>query len=86
MGGEVTTQPPLWGALRDVVCAHHGVAGGDSANSSNGGDDGSNRMERGGEETEERRDNTPSEMTNWDRMVALARADLGEGLLSEKTM
>ena len=39
----------------------------------------------GGEETEERREKAPAEMINWERVVALLRADLGEGLLVEES-
>ena len=37
----------------------------------------------GGEDKEERRENTHAEMKIWGRVVALVRAAFGEGLLAE---
>ena len=38
----------------------------------------------GGEETEERREKAPAEMTNWERVVDLVREALGECLLAKE--
>ena len=41
---------------------------------------------QGGGGTSEKRDKAPAEMTNWEKVVALARATFGEGLLAEEAM
>ena len=40
----------------------------------------------GGEEMEDRREKTPTNMKNWERMVALVRADFVEGMMLEEAM
>ena len=67
--------------------------GGGSESSSNGGykvsaTEGKTEVlgGTGGEETEERREKLPVEMTNWERVVALVRVYFGEGMMVEETM
>ena len=39
---------------------------------------------KGGEETAEKRDNAPAEVTNWEKAVALVMADFGEEMMAEE--
>ena len=39
---------------------------------------------KGGEETAEKRDKAPAEVTNWEKAVALVMADFGEEMMAEE--
>ena len=76
----------LQGALRDEGQSYQGVSGGGEeelkggcrgrANSGSGRNNGSN-LQDGGGRTEERRGETPAEVSNWERMVDLVQATFG---------
>ena len=93
MGGEAASKPPLRGSLRDAGGALKGVVGGGAEGGSivrerisNRGDGGSAQRDRGGVWVEENRNKATAPMKNWEKMVALVRGTLGEGLLVEEAM